>query len=179
MTRRVTVVPVTEGDPAAGYVAGKATVNPATVDIAGPVSAVQPIKEVATEPVSIAGARETVRESVAISMPDPALRMESGIAVLVTVPIAPLPVERLLSQVPVHLRNPGKGLTAQAVPAAIAVTVRGPSELVAALRPDSISAFVDLATLGPGRYNLSVGFEPGQGFAVVGAAPSTVSVRVK
>ena len=179
MRRRVTVVPVTEGDPAAGYVAGKATVNPATVDIAGPESAVQPLKEVATEPVSIAGARGTVRESVAIGMPDPTLRMESGVAVLVTVPIAPLPVERLLSQVPVHLRNPGKGLTAQAVPAAIAVTVRGPSELVAALRPDSISAFVDLATLGPGRYNLSVGFEPGQGFAVVGAAPSTVSVRVK
>jgi YbbR domain-containing protein len=179
MKRRVTVVPVTEGDPAAGYVAGKAMVEPGTIDVAGPESAIRPLKEVATEPVSVAGARETVRESVAIGMPDAALRTDSGGSVLVTVPIAPLPVERLLTQVPVHLRNPGKGVTAQAVPAAIAVTVRGPSQLVAALRPDSISAFVDLATLGPGRYNLSVGFEPGQGFAVVGAAPSTVSVRVR
>jgi len=154
-------------------------VNPGTVDVAGPESAVRPLKEVATEPVSVAGARETVRESVAIGMPDPTLRTETGAAVLVTVPIDPIPVERVLTQVPVHLRNSGEGLTAQAVPAAIAVTVRGPSELVASLRPDSISAFVDLATLGVGRYNLSVAFEPGQGFAVVRAAPSTVSVRVK
>jgi YbbR domain-containing protein len=177
--RRVPVVPVTEGEPAAGFAAGKATVEPATVDVSGPESAVERIKEVATEPVSVGGARETVRESVAIGMPDPTLRLEPGLTALVIVPVAALPVERSLSQVPVHLRNLGKGLTAQAVPAAIAVTVRGPSDLVAALRPDSISAFVDLAGLGPGRYNLSVGIEPGQGFAVVGAAPSTVGVRIR
>jgi YbbR domain-containing protein len=177
--RRVPVMPIVEGEPAAGYLAGKPKVEPATVEVAGPEGALLRLKEVTTEPVSVAGARETVRERVALGLPDASIRLGSVVVATVTVPVAPRPVERVLSQVPVHLHNAAKGVSAQALPAAVAVTVRGPAETVAALRPDSISAFVDLAGLGPGRYNLSVLVEPGQGFVVVGTRPSAVGVRIK
>jgi YbbR domain-containing protein len=147
--------------------------------VSGPESALQRLKEVTTEPVSLAGARQTVRERVGIGTPEPNVRLTSALTATVTVPIAPLPVDRVLAQVPIHLRAAGKAASAQAVPAAAAVTVRGPSEVVNALEPDSVTAFVDLAGLGPGRYNLSVRVEPGQDFVVVGTNPSTVSVRIK
>ncbi len=178
MTRQVPVVPMTEGEPASGYLAGKPTVEPATVEVTGPESALQRLKEVTTEPVSLAGARQVVRERVAIGTPDASVRLSSAVTASVTVPVAPLP-ERTLAQVPIHLRNAGKGVSAQAVPGATAVTVKGASEAIGALHPDSIAAFVDLAGLGPGRYNLSVRVEPGQEFVVVGTNPSTVSVRIK
>jgi len=178
-TRRVPVVGVTEGEPASGYLAGKPVVEPDSVNVTGPESAVGRLREVPTEPVSVAGARATVRESAAIALPDAGLKLDRAVSATVTVPVAPLPVERILAQVPVHLRNVSKGASAQAVPAAIAVTARGPSDVVSRLQPDAVSAFVDLAGLGPGRYNLSVRAEPGAGFVVVRTAPSTVVVRIK
>jgi YbbR domain-containing protein len=179
LSRRVPIAPAVEGEPASGYQAGKPTVDPAAVEVSGPEGALQRLRELTTELVSVAGARATVREEVAIGLPDASLRLGGPVTATVTVPVTPMPVERTLAQVPIHLRNTGKGLSAQALPAAAAVTVRGPSDAVAALRPDSISAFVDLAGLGPGRYNLSVRVGPEQDLVVVGTSPSTVGVRIK
>lgn len=180
ITRRVPVAVEVEGRPAPGYLAGKATVDPESVTIEGPESALQRLKEVTTDPVSLAGARATVRERVTIGMPDPSLRFDGAVTAMVTVPVTPLPIDRVFAQVPVHLRNPGKGLSARAVPAAVAVTARGPSAVLSALRPDSIVAYVDLAGLGPGQYNLlSVRVDPGQDFVAVGTSPATVAVRIK
>jgi len=179
LTRKVPVAVVTEGEPAPGYVAGKPSVQPSTVEVTGPESAVERLREVITEPVSLAGARGTVREPAAIGTPDASLKLDRAVTAIVTIPVAPLPVERVLAAVPVRLRNVAKGVAAQAVPTAISVTARGPSDIVSTLRSDAILAYVDLVGLGPGRYNLSVRVEPGQGFAVVATTPSTVSVRIR
>jgi YbbR domain-containing protein len=178
LTRRVPVVPMLDGEPAPGYVTGAVGVRPDTVEVAGPESAVQRLREVNTEPVSIAGAQGAVRESVAIGLPDPSLRLTSPGNAVVTVQIDPMPV-RLVTQVPVHIRNMTRGASAEVVPAAIAVAVRGRRDLVEALRPDSVPAYVDLAGLGPGQYNLTVRVEPSPDFVVVGTEPATVSVRIR
>jgi YbbR domain-containing protein len=178
LTRRVPVVPMLDGEPAPGHVAGAISVRPATVEVAGPESAVQRLREVNTEPVSIAGAQEAVRESVAIGLPDPSLRLTTPGNAVVTVQIDPMPV-RLVTQVPVHIRNATRGASAEVVPAAIAVAVRGREDLVEALRPDAVSAYVDLAGLGPGQYNLTVRVDPSPDFVVVRAEPATVHVRIR
>ncbi len=49
--RTVPVVPDLDGDPATGFIVGRVTTEPATVDVIGPVSAVQLITEATTEPV--------------------------------------------------------------------------------------------------------------------------------
>lgn len=178
-SRRVPVEPVIEGEPATGYVVARVSVEPATVVVAGPESALQRLKEVGTEPVSVAGARAPVREAVSIGVADASLRLESPLDAKVTVEIQPSPVERQMTQVPVHLHNTGRGLSAQVVPPAVAATVRGPRGVVDDLRPDSVAAFVDLAGLGPGRYNLSVRVERPEGFDVVRTVPATVQVRIR
>jgi YbbR domain-containing protein len=179
LARRVPVVPMIDGEPAPGYQAGAISVSPDTVTVAGPESAVQRVREVSTEPVSIAGARQAVRESVAIGLPDPGLRLASPATALVVVQIEPRLVERLVALVPVRIRNAGRGLSATVVPAAIGVTVRGRQDAVEALQPDSIGAFVDLVGLGPGQYNLTVRVEPSPDFAAVRTDPTTVRVRIR
>lgn len=179
LARRVPVVPMLDGEPAPGYVTGAVSVRPDTVDVTGPESAVQRLREVNTEPVSITGARQAVREPVALGLPDPSLRFTSPGNAVVTVQIDPLPVDRLVTLVPVHIRNAAAGASADAVPAAITLAVRGRKDVVEALRPDSLSAFVDLAGLGRGRYNLTVRVEPSPDFVVVRTEPATVKVRIR
>ena len=59
------------------------------------------------------------------------------------------------------------------------VTVRGRSEALANIRADAIDAFVDLAGLGAGRYNLRVQTDPAEDFGIITVTPSVVVVTIK
>ena len=178
-TKLVPVVPVVEGEPAPGYVRGVVSIEPKTVEVAGPESVLERLKEATTEPVSITDARSLVRETVTIGVADGSLRLTKPVNATVTVAIQPVMADRQILRVPVRVRNSGLGLSAQVVPAAVSVAVRGPRDVVASLRPDSVGAFVDLAGLGPARYNLSVRLEPVQEFVVVRIEPAIVQVTIK
>jgi YbbR domain-containing protein len=64
-------------------------------------------------------------------------------------------------------------------PQLVHVTIRGSKEPLAAVRADSIQAFVDLAGLGSGRYNLRVQADPAESFGVVAIDPAVVSVTIR
>jgi YbbR domain-containing protein len=95
------------------------------------------------------------------------------------VEIWPAPVEHQIADVPVRYRNLPQGLSAQLSPTFVRVSVRGAQEAIAKLQPDSVEAYVDLAGLGAGRYNLRVQVEPAERFGVVAIDPAVVSVTVK
>lgn len=177
--RVVPIVPPLEGDPAPGYVVGRITAEPSTVEIRGPESRVRRLAEAITEPVTVTGSRERVRDVVTVGVADSALRLSQPQSATVIVEIWPAPVERDLTGVPVQRRNLGVGLRAVIVPSTARVTVRGRKEAVAGLRADTIDAFVDLAGLPPGRYNLRVQTDPSQDFGVSAVEPQVVDVTIK
>jgi YbbR domain-containing protein len=177
--RRVPVVPVIEGDPSPGFVVGRFSADPATVEIVGPDSHVRQVAEATTEPVSVKDAKARVRDGVTIGVVDSSVRLVKAQSANVTVEIWPAPVERRMPDVPVRWRNLGTGLRAQVTPQLVHVTVRGASGPLAALRGDSVQAFVDLAGLGSGRYNLRVQVDPADSFGVVAIDPAVVSVTIK
>jgi YbbR domain-containing protein len=177
--RRVPVVPAIEGDPAPGFVVGRFVSDPATVEIIGPDSHVRQVAEATTEPVSVKDAKARVRDGVTIGVADSSVRLAQAQNANVTVEIWPAPVERRMPDVPVRWRNLGTGLRAQVSPQLVHVTVRGSKDPLAALRSDSIQAFVDLAGLGSGRYNLRVQVDPAESFGVVAIDPAVVSVTIK
>jgi len=77
ITRPVKIAPAIEGTPAPGFIVGAVTSEPAQVEVIGPESAVARAKEATTEPVSVAGARDTVNDTVTVGLIDPALRVKS------------------------------------------------------------------------------------------------------
>jgi YbbR domain-containing protein len=81
--------------------------------------------------------------------------------------------------VPVRSRGLGPGLTARVQPLVVEVTVRGQREALESMSAATIDAFVDLAGLGPGQYNLRVQFDPTQSFGVSTAEPAVVQVTIK
>jgi len=177
--RTVPVVVPTEGEPAPGFVVGRITVEPQTVEVVGPDTRVRQIAEATTEPVSVKDAKSRVRDTVTIGVVDSSVRLVQSRNAQVLVDIWPAPVERQIPDVPVRWRNLASGATAQLSPQLVHVTVRGTSAVLSDLRGDSVQAFVDLAGLGAGRYNLRVQVDPAERFGVVAIDPAVVSVTIK
>ena len=177
-SREVPIVPAIDGRPAPGYVVGPLSAEPRVVDVIGPESAVKLVTEVLTEPVSVAGARTHVKQTVILGLLDPALRLKTARSAIVTVQILPAPLERTLRNQPVHLRNLGPNLQAQAVPPAVDLTLRGNRDALGGMGADDLSAFIDLAGLGPGQYSLTVHADSPRDAGVTRVAPESVQVRI-
>lgn len=177
--RTVPVVPALDGEPAPGFVIGRVTSEPPTVDVAGPESRLKQLTGATTEPVQVTGTRGRVRDVVTVGIADSAVRLVQPRDATVTVEILPAPVERDLVGVPVRMRNLQAALTAKVQPTLTRVTVRGRREALSDLRAGSVEAFVDLYGLGPGRYNLRVQVDPSQTFGVSAIDPAVVDVTIK
>ena len=179
LTKRIPVVPPVEGRPATGYTTGKVTVEPASVEVVGAESSLRHLEEATTEPVSVERATQQVRETVHIGVSDASVRLRSPAVATVVVEVLPTPVERFLQGVPVRVRGLRKALAVQMTPALVSVSLRGPREAVDEATPASVDAYVDLAGLGPGRYNLPVRVDPPQNVEVLQADPARVRVRIR
>jgi YbbR domain-containing protein len=177
--RNVPVVPAVEGEPAPGFVVGRVSSEPATVEILGPDTRVRQISEATTEPVSVAGARGRVRDVVTVGVIDASVRVAQPQGATVVVEIWPAPVERQVPGVPVRWRNLGTGLRAQVTPTFVRVSVRGSRDPLNALRSDAVQAFVDLAGLGTGRYNLRIQVDPSETFGVTAIDPAVAEVLIR
>jgi YbbR domain-containing protein len=178
-TKRVPIEPVIEGEPASGYAVGEVKTEPAAVEVEGPVSLLEKLTGAITEPVTITDAEKPVTETVAVGVQDSGLRLTFPVNARVRVTIVPVPVELTVSDVPVDIRNIGAHLTAQASPPAVKIVVRGSKEIVDTLRADTVGAFVDAASLKPGRHSLRVRGEPIQDVEVLRIDPASVQVRIR
>jgi YbbR domain-containing protein len=177
-SRDLAVVPAVDGRPAPGYVVGTLSAEPRMVEVIGPDSAVKRASEVVTEPVSVAGASADVRQSAILGLLDPALRLKTARAAVVTVQILPAPLERPLRNQPVHLRNLGPNLQAEAAPAAVELTLRGNRDALGRVVGDELTAYIDLAGLGPGEYSLPVHADSSRDAGVTRVTPASVQVRI-
>jgi YbbR domain-containing protein len=83
----VSVVPIITGTPAPGYVRGRVTVDPATVDVLGPADQVSRLHSASTSAISIDGATATVTASVSIEVPNATLRLSQPQKARVTIDI--------------------------------------------------------------------------------------------
>jgi len=133
---------------------------------------------VLTEPVSVAGARAPVKQSVILGLLDPSLRLKTVRSAMVTVQVLQAPLERTLRNQPVHLRNLGPTLQAEAVPSAVDLTLRGSREALGRVAADDLTAFIDLAGLGPGQYSLTVHADSSRDAGVTHVTPELVQVRI-
>jgi YbbR domain-containing protein len=177
--RKIPVQPAIEGEPAPGFITGAITTTPETVEVVGPESHVAGLLAATTEPVSVSGQRGAVTDTVTIGVADGAVRLAEPMRALVRVEILPAPVERVVEGVPIRWRNLDNGLTARIRPLTTTVTMRGRRDAIDAMRAETIDAFVDLAGLGPGQYNLRVQFDPTETFGVATTEPAVVQVTIK
>jgi YbbR domain-containing protein len=175
-SRVVPVVPAIEGEPASGYAVTGWQSNPAQVEIVGPESRLRDLTEATTEPVSVEGTHTTVNDEVTVGVADSAVRLKEAHTARVTVAVSAAPAEQVVPAVSVRFRNLGSGRSAKAEPSIVDVTLRGSRDALSAVAPADVAAFVDLAGLGSGRYNLPVQVGP---VGLGASTPATVQVTIK
>lgn len=178
VTRQLPVSAEVEGSPAPGFVVGKITVDPRMVDVIGPETAVQHATEALTEAINVGNAERDVTGSLNVGFSDPSLRLKSPRLVTVTVQIIPGPVERVLNDQAVHLRNLANGLNAQITPTAADLVLRGSRQGINRISSGDITAFVDLGGLAAGDYALPIKVDGSIDAGVARINPATVQVRI-
>ena len=175
----VPVSPVIEGDPAPGYVVARITTSPATVQVLGPQTRLDQLREATTEPVSVAGARASVQDTVTVGVEDPSVRLSEPQRAAVSVDVVPAPVEQTLTGIEVQVINAGAGRPPRVSPATVTVVVRGTRERLVGLAAADLRAEVDLAGRAAGRHAVPVKIFDLEGVAVERIEPATVSVVVR
>ncbi len=178
-TKVVSISPAVEGVPAPGYVLGRITSSPSTVEVVGPVGRLRTVEEATTEPIDVSGATRSVQDEVTVGVVDSALRLREPRAATVTVEVLPAPVERAINNVPVVLVEQQGLMAAKATPDRVTVVVRGTRSQVSALSAADLVAEVDLSTLGPGRYSLPIRVRPRDDVGVERVEPRAVTVVVQ
>jgi len=178
-TRIVPVVPAIDGEPAPGYVVGRVTASPSTVEVVGPESVIRQLTEATTEPVNLHGAMGRVRDTVTIGVPESTVRLKFPRSAVVVVEVKAAPMEKTVRGVPLILRHLGKGLRVTVGPPAVAVKARGAADVVTTLAAERVPAFVDMTGLRKGRYNLPVRVDSTNGFSVIDIEPAAVTVTIR
>ena len=178
-TKVLSISPAVEGQPAPGYVLGRVSASPSTVEVIGPVGRLEELDEATTEPIDVSGASATVRDQVTVGVVDSAVRLREARAATVTVEVLPAPVERAVTNVAVAFVEQQPMTRVVATPSRVTVMVRGTREQVARLTAADLVAEVDLSTLGPGEYSLPVRVRPRDDVGIDRVEPRAVSVVIK
>ena len=175
----VPVSPVIEGEPAPGFVVGRITTSPATVEVLGPSGRLSALREATTEPVRVDGAQGRVQDTVTVGIEDSTVRLREPLRATVIVEVVPAPVQSTLDGVAITTTNLALGLAERVTPTKVSVTVRGTRERVAGLGAGDLVAQIDLGGLGAGRHVVPVQVPNREGVAVEGVEPANVSVTIR
>ena len=179
LTREVPVKPEVDGEPAPGYEIRRVTVEPASVEVVGPESALRDLAGAVTEPIELKASAAQIRESVDVVILNSMARLRQPQRAVVTVDIQPVRTERLIGAVPVRMHHLRAGQRAQSNPPNVAVTVRADESALKTIGISSIEASVDLTGLGAGRYSLPVRVAPSRLFGVVRVDPPQVQITIR
>jgi YbbR domain-containing protein len=171
--RRLPVKAILAGDPTLGYTAGYSA-TPDHVEVTGPASTVDALKEISTRRIDIEGVSAPLERTVLL---------EPGGDFVTLVPdrvhVAVHFDERMMVQefkrVPIALRN-GEG--AKVTPAEVGVSVRGPELVLHDWKLPEGAVFVDAGGLSPGAHDVPVQVDLPAPLVIAARKPESVRVVV-
>jgi YbbR domain-containing protein len=143
-TRQIPIQAAITGQPADGYVVrGEPDVDPKTITVSGPLSAIEVLQFARLSAFDVSGLSEGVhKRRLGIDSPPVRVRYLGPQAATVAVSIARRVSEARFENRPVEVAGVPGGV---AVPRTVDVLVTGPPEVVRSLRPDQIVPVADLS----------------------------------
>lgn len=160
-----------------GYEITNVTIEPSSVQIAGPQEAIDAVQTLSLGTLNLDGATtDTTFDNVELILPDQVFAAVPD-SVSVRVELQEQAAEKSYSGVQVTIKNLGENLSATLQPSAVDVTVAGGATDVNAIRETSVRPFVDLADLGVGTHTVDIKFESEADYGVT-MTPSVQSVQV-
>ncbi|MCA9771287.1 MAG: hypothetical protein KC466_02705, partial [Myxococcales bacterium] len=174
--RKFPVYPHFEGEPPDDVVIGSIRVSPATIQISGPLSALDSIEFVRTTRISLRGRRESFVAKVGIDATGQPVAPTSNDPIQVFIEFLSRKERGTLPAIPVETRGQ-LPYPIRIEPPAIDVTLEGPPMAVRTLvRNRQLSAYVDIEGLEAGEYDRPIEFSFQGDQIIARSTPETVRV---
>lgn len=174
MTRTLTIRPVIEGRPPAGYELLETKIRPEQVVVKGPLTELEELKYINTLPIDVSHLTEPAVISTDLDFKNLHLSLKEAVPILAEINIAAKPLSRTISGVAVAA-VPGP---ARLRPAQVTLTLKGPWQQVKDLKVADLKATVDTKNVAPGRHRLNVEAHLPAGVTLVQVQPATVTATV-
>lgn len=163
-----------------GYEVTSVTIEPESVEIAGPQDVISAVRTISVGPLDVAGATDDVTfENVPLLLPDDVYSAVPD-EITVRVGVAEVQDTKSYQGVEVSYKNLGEGLTAVLQPSAVDVVLSGGAPQLDAITSSEILPFVDLAGYEAGTYDVPIKFENEADLGVkIAPSVSTIAVVVR
>ncbi len=165
------------GEPAPGYRILSVEVEPLSVLVQGTPSRVKSLANVNTEPIDITGLTESIRQQVALALPE-RVELDEAVEIFVTIEIEPFRSTSSIQR-PVELQGLSEELTAIVDPTEVRVILFGPLPVLDALQDSEVRVTVDLFGLEVGVHSLEPSVTlPDRGIELRSMQPAQVTVEI-
>jgi YbbR domain-containing protein len=175
-TRSVAVRPTIIGQPAAGFSITSVEVDPPVVTVEGDPDRIAALDTIGTEAVSVSGAPADVRATVKLDLPTDVLAVGTD-TVSVIVRLQPTTETRTFAA-GILLRGARADRTYTLSTEQVNVTIFGNSADLARLTGSPLAVTADVASLAPGRHDVTLTLELPAGLRLDAVSPPKVSVVV-
>lgn len=177
LTRSLDVYPTVSGSPADGFELVEYSLNPSTVEMVGPRSAIEDLSDLTTEAVDLSGRDGDFSVRVRLERPDALLDVVGSDIVEFNGTIREIIVARFYDAVPVELRNVPGELKVDISQRDIDVNIRGAQSRLRALLHADIELSIDMSPVTePGVYTLAIKAKPIKGIRDITFIPETLNV---
>ncbi len=177
VVRTLDVYPVVSGFPAEGFELAEYDIDPSSVEVEGPRSAVETLTRIRTETIDLSRRAEDFAIRVRVQVPDPLATIVGSDIVEFSGRIRPIVVAKLFDSVPVVVTGVEAGLVAEPTESTGEIRAGGPMLTVNALVSSDFSLIVDCTGITePGSYELPVAPVLPRGTTEISARPTRVTV---
>ena len=177
LIRRLEVQPVLKGSPDPGFEVGEVVISPKEVLLRGPQREINKLQYINTIPIDINKLSSSVTKDVELDFQNLPLTYLDSQPLVAKITIKPkLQTKTYNNIVVVPIGSTGP---LRLDPSKVSITVRGPTTNLELLRPEDITARINLKNLKTGLYEAKVAVNLPEGLEVMKVYPEKVAVRIK
>ena len=176
MERSVPIKETIHGAPAEGFTVEKVTIEPKNVTVKGIRKDVMDLRTIYTEPVDVTGLHERKTQEARLISPGLGFEALSQDTVKVQLQVGNSKVNKRFSNIPVEIV--GATRRTKITPQFVSILVQGVPNVLNNLQRSDFKAFIEVRSLGPGRYEEDIKVKIPADTALIEIFPEKGSVTV-
>ena len=176
-SRALVISPTVVGTPAAGYDIVSLVSDPLAVTVFGSQSFIGGAATIRTQPIDVTGASDDIVRTVSLDLPAE-VSVSGGTSVTVTVQIEPAQGRQTLGLTAVVVGLEAELSVKGALPL-VEVVLLGELPALQALRPNDITATINLSGLKEGKHQVTVSVSAPAEASVASISPDTVEITLE
>jgi hypothetical protein len=143
--REIPVIPVLEGSPKQGFEVVSTNVEPSVITVSGPARIIDPLEQLYTEKISIAGMSKMLESDYSVVAEDSNIKFPDQSKVTVRIGINTKPYEKEFHGITIKpLGTPADDMDVSFSPATVSVTLEAQQDIIDTVNSLEITAYVDI-----------------------------------